>query len=244
MKKKIVIFTGAGVSKESGVDTFRDTGGLWEGHKVEDVATLDGWKRDRETVLDFYNKKRRQLEKVLPNAAHEHIAAFDKDEDYHAVVITQNVDNLHERAGSENVVHLHGELTKARGCMYDHKSSMFDTIVDVGYRDINIGDKCEVTGSQLRPHVVWFGESVPAWSDAAATIKDADALIVVGTSLNVYPAATVFELFGTEKPAVYVDPSATYDNMKESARLGLTMIAEPATVGVPKAIELIKEQLA
>ena len=161
MKKKIVIFTGAGVSKESGVDTFRDSGGLWEGHNVEDVATPDGWKRNRELVLEFYNQRRRQLKDVLPNSAHKAIAELDKNEDYDVIVITQNVDNLHERAGSNKVVHLHGELTKVRGCMYSHKVSKLDSIKDIGYEDVNIGDKCEVTGSQLRPHVVWFGEGVP-----------------------------------------------------------------------------------
>ena len=139
MKKKILIFSGAGVDKESGVETFRDSqDGLWDNNKIEDVATPDGWRRDREKVLNFYNARRAQLKTIEPNLAHKIITDLEKDFD--VTIVTQNVTNLHERAGSTNVIHLHGELTKARGCMYDHKTSPLDTVVDVGYNPINIGD--------------------------------------------------------------------------------------------------------
>lgn len=167
-KINVVFFTGAGVSAESGIPTFRDSDGLWEGHDVRKVAHIDTWKskvnRDanREIMLNFYNQRRRDLEKVEPNSAHHAISTFETSDKFSVNVITQNVDNLHERAGSHKVLHLHGELTKARSTYDDHKTSPLDNIIDIGYNDINLGDKCPVTGSQLRPHIVWFGEDVPA----------------------------------------------------------------------------------
>lgn len=211
MKKKILVFTGAGVSAESGVETFRDTGGLWCNHKIEDVATPSGWKKNRELVLDFYNQRRNQLRTVNPNRAHEIIAELE--DHFDVTVVTQNVDNLHERAGSTNVIHLHGELTKARGCMYDHKSSPFDKIYDIGYEDIKIGDKCESTGSQLRPHIVWFGESLSHddTNQAMISAEEANVCIVVGTSMQVSPANTIPFLTKGSSLIYYVDPGEKFD---------------------------------
>jgi len=207
-KKKVLIFTGAGVSAESGVATFR-TGddGLWYNHKVEDVATPSGWRRDREKVLNFYNMRRAQMKDVEPNLAHKIIAELEND--YDVTVVTQNVDDLHERAGSTNIIHLHGELTKARGCMYDHKTSPLDNIMDIGYNPINIGDKCPTTGSQLRPHIVWFGENLdPDFVDMATeAAKECDVCIVVGTSMKVSPANTIPFLTKEGTAIYYVDLS-------------------------------------
>jgi len=207
-KKKILIFTGAGVSAESGVATFR-TGddGLWYNHKVEDVATPGGWRRDREKVLNFYNMRRSQMKDVEPNLAHKIIADLEKD--YDVTVVTQNVDDLHERAGSTNVIHLHGELTKARGCMYDHKTSPLDNVIDIGYNPIKIGDKCPTTGSQLRPHIVWFGEELDPELINMATeaAKACDVCIIVGTSMQVAPANSIPFLTKETATIYYVDPS-------------------------------------
>jgi NAD-dependent deacetylase len=184
MKKKIVIFSGAGVSRESGILTFRDNkDGLWNNHSIDQVATPEGWRKDRSLVLNFYNERRKQLPDVLPNDAHKAIADLEKEFD--VTVITQNVDDLHERAGSTNIIHLHGELTKARGSIYNHKPSLADNVIDIGYNEINIGDKCPVTGSQLRPHIVWFGEYPFGVELAYKEIAEADYLIIVGTSLQI-----------------------------------------------------------
>ena len=244
-KRRIVFFTGAGVSAESGIATFRDSGGLWDGHDIAEVAHVGSWvsksNRDakREVMLDFYNKRRRELEHVEPNGAHLAISALADSERFRVDVVTQNVDNLHERAGSSNVLHLHGELTKARITYYDHKSSNLDTIIDIGYNDINLGDKCPQTGSQLRPHVVWFGEDVPAWSDAVALIKGADVLVIVGTSLQVYPAATVLEYAETDN-IIFVNP-VIEDEYKEDPRY--VCFENDATVGVPLAIRHIVDEM-
>ncbi|WP_372764498.1 NAD-dependent deacetylase [Litorivivens sp.] len=180
MREKVVVFSGAGISAESGLPTFRGADGLWRNHSVYDVATPEAWARDPQLVLDFYNERRQLLRRVQPNAAHRALAALEQ---YHEVVIvTQNVDDLHERAGSRGVTHLHGELMKAR-------SSERETLVyPLGERDIQLGDLCEL-GSQLRPHVVWFGEAVHNTDQACNHIAQADKLLVVGTSLSVYPAA-------------------------------------------------------
>ena len=179
--KKILVFTGAGVSAESGIETFR-TGddGLWMNHRIEDVATPDGWRRDKKKVLDFYNLRRSQLGTVQPNDGHKIIAELEKH--FGVTVVTQNVDNLHERAGSTNVIHLHGELTKVRSTLDPH-------LVYDRPSDVNVGDKCE-KGSQLRPHIVWFGENLdPSFLQAAQTAaEEADVCIVVGTSMKVSPA--------------------------------------------------------
>lgn len=177
--KKIVVLTGAGISEESGIKTFRDAGGLWEGHDVMEVASPEGWHKNKELVLDFYNQRRKQLLEVEPNDAHKGLVKLE--EKYEVVIVTQNVDNLHERAGSKKIIHLHGELLKVR-------SSLDESLIYERKEDIKLGDKCE-KGSQLRPHIVWFGEAVPMMSAALKEVTNADIIIVVGTSLQVYPAA-------------------------------------------------------
>lgn len=196
-KKKIVVFTGAGISKESGIDTFRDSDGLWENHKIEDVATPRGWEVNRMRVLDFYNARRKQLSSVHPNKAHDYLV--DLESDYNVVIITQNVDDLHERAGSSEVIHLHGELLKAR-------SEKNPTLIYDWTEDINEGDIAE-DGEQLRPHIVWFGESVPEMSTAIKEASDADILIIIGTSMQVYPAASIIDYVDGLTPIIYVDPT-------------------------------------
>jgi len=182
--KKIVIFTGAGISAESGVQTFRDAKtGLWNNHNIDDVATISGWRKNRELVLNFYNELRTSMPNFEPNDAHK--ALVELEEEYDVKIITQNVDDLHERAGSKNIIHLHGELTKARGAIYDHKSSPADNVIDIGYKEIKIGDKCPLTGSQLRPHIVWFGEYPFGVSEACEAISQCDILLIIGTSLQI-----------------------------------------------------------
>ena len=194
--KRIVVLSGAGVSAESGVATFRDAGGLWEGHNVMDVASPEGFEKDPELVLDFYNLRRRQLQEVEPNAAHLAIAELEKD--FHVNVITQNVDDLHERAGSTDVLHLHGELLKVRS-IYGYESIEWK-------EDLNIGD-VHTDGSQLRPDIVWFGEPVPAIEDAMDIVAKADYLIIIGTSMQVYPAAGLVDFAANDVPVYYIDPS-------------------------------------
>ena len=191
MRKKIAVLTGSGVSAESGLSTFRDNGGLWDKYDVNDVASIDGWYRNRKLVLDFYNMERKQLADAKPNAAHVAIAELEKN--YDVTVITQNVDNLHERAGSTKVIHLHGELTKVRpeNCYNDEDGFSEKTVFDVGYTDVNLGDKAP-NGHQLRPHIVFFGEAVPKIEQAADIVSAADILLIVGTSLQVYPAAGLY----------------------------------------------------
>ena len=197
--KKVVVLTGAGISAESGIKTFRDSGGLWEEHRVEDVATYEAWLKNPKLVMDFYNQRRKQLLEVHPNAAHFALAALEKK--YEVQIITQNVDDLHERAGSSKVLHLHGELKKARS------SSDESLIYDIPGWELKFGDTCE-KGSQLRPHIVWFGEAVPMIEPAMELSSEADIFLVIGTSLNVYPAAGLIN-FVPEKAAKYlVDPNA------------------------------------
>lgn len=195
--KKLVVLSGAGVSAESGVKTFRDAGGLWEGHDVMEVASPKGWRKKPELVLNFYNKRRRQLFDVEPNQGHKIIAELEKY--FNVTVITQNVDNLHERAGSTDVLHLHGELLKARSVHNDND------IIDCTF-DINLGD-LHTDGHQLRPHIVWFGEAVPAIPQAIHIVEQADYLIVIGTSLQVYPAAGLIDYARIDIPVFYVDPN-------------------------------------
>jgi NAD-dependent deacetylase len=225
-KKHIVILTGAGISAESGIQTFRDADGLWEGHDVMSVATPQGWSRDRQMVLKFYNDRRRQLLTVEPNAAHK--ALVDLEKKYQVTIITQNVDDLHERAGSSKVIHLHGELRKAR--------STTDT--DLVYDwdgDINIGDVC-AKKSQLRPHIVWFGEDVPLLGLAAHETMKADIVMVVGSSMQVYPAASLVAYAPSFAPVYYIDlkPALNYEL---SQRKNLEVIAERATEGVAKIVK-------
>ena len=205
MKKKIAVLTGAGVSAESGFATFRDTGGLWEQYNVNDVASIEGWYRNRALVLDFYNQRRAQLKDAKPNAAHLAIAALEKD--YDVDVITQNVDNLHERAGSTRVLHLHGELTKVRPetGVYD-RSYRLDEVVDIGYGKVVLGDLAP-NGQQYRPHIVFFGEAVPNIEKAADIVSRADILLIVGTSLQVYPAAGLYRYAGNDVPIYIIDPA-------------------------------------
>lgn len=197
-RPRIVVLSGAGMSAESGIKTFRDNDGLWENHRVEDVATPEAWSRNRDLVLRFYNARRRALAEAAPNPGHLTIASWEQ---YAAVdVVTQNVDDLHERAGSTSVLHLHGELTKARS------TADPSIVVDIGFRDIHPHDTCPL-GSQLRPHIVWFGEAVPAIVTAADLVADADALIVVGTSLQVHPAASLAWAGAPGAKRILVDPS-------------------------------------
>lgn len=221
--KKLVVLSGAGMSAESGINTFRDAGGLWEGHNVMDVASPMGWQKNRELVLDFYNQRRRQLHQVEPNAGHYAVAELEKDFDVH--VITQNVDDLHERAGSTNVIHLHGELFKVRSI--DDPDYILDWTAD-----LNLGD-VDPNGNQLRPHIVWFGEAVPMMDIALDIADEADIFIVVGTSLNVYPAAGLVYAVGKDVPVYVVDP-----NMPAmQKRPNVTFIQEPATVGLTELAE-------
>ena len=235
-KKKIVVLTGAGVSAESGVSTFRDSDGLWENHRVEDVATLEGWYRDRKTVLDFYNERRAQLPQVKPNAAHIAIASLE--EDYDVQVITQNVDNLHERAGSTRIIHLHGELTKARpeNCYNEMDGFSEDSVLDIGYESIHLGDLAP-NGSQLRPHIVWFGEAVPNIGKAIDAVEQADILLIVGTSLQVYPAAGLYAYAKASAPIYIIDPK---DVPVRDTRL--MHIRDVATRGMQTFIETISKQ--
>lgn len=196
-KKRLVVFTGAGISAESGIKTFRDAGGLWEEYRIEDVATPEAWVRNRDLVLKFYNQRREQVVLAKPNAAHEFIASLENNFD--TFVITQNVDDLHERAGSKNVLHLHGEIMKARSTA-DEK-----LIYSLGSKGIQAGDLCE-KGSQLRPHIVWFGEAVPEMDNANLMAGSADLFVVIGTSLNVYPAAGILNFVMPDVPKWLLDP--------------------------------------
>ena len=226
MKKRIVVLTGAGISAESGIKTFRDADGLWEGHDVMEVASPEGYRRNPELVLDFYNQRRRQLMKVQPNEAHKALVELESNYDVH--VVTQNVDDLHERAGSSNVIHLHGELLKARSTVY--KDAVYDW-----KKDLNLGDLCE-RGTQLRPHIVWFGEMVPMLEKAANITTTADIVMIIGTSMQVYPAASLVSYAHPTAPVYYVDPKpATSYELEQSKKL--KVIAERATVGVRKVVD-------
>ena len=206
MRRKITVLTGAGVSVESGIRTYRFSDGLWENHNVEDVATIEGWYRNPALVLDFYNARRAQLADVKPNDAHRRIAELEKDWD--VTVITQNVDNLHERAGSTRIIHLHGELTKVRpeNCCNDMDGFSEQTVFDIGNASISIGDLAP-NGAQLRPHIVWFGEAVPKIEAAIDAVEVADVLLIVGTSLQVYPAAGLYRYAKSDTPIYIIDPN-------------------------------------
>ncbi|MEH6764976.1 MAG: NAD-dependent deacylase [Aequorivita antarctica] len=222
---KIAVLTGAGVSAESGIKTFRDSDGLWEGHDVMEVASPEGFQRNPAAVLDFYNQRRRQLLTVQPNAAHIALAELEKKHD--VTIITQNVDDLHERAGSTNIIHLHGELLKVR--------STFDEDLVLDWKeDLNLGDFCEYN-HQLRPHIVWFGEMVPMIEVAADIVEQADAIIIVGTSMQVYPAAGLVQYAKLDAQIYFVDPQPS---ISENRRI--TVVAENASTGVPKVVELLK----
>jgi NAD-dependent deacetylase len=227
--KKLIAFTGAGMSAESGIKTFRDSGGLWEEYNIEDVATPMGWQKDMNLVLQFYNERRRQLETCFPNEGHKGLAELEQYFDVQ--IITQNVDNLHERAGSSKTLHLHGELTKVRSVADKN------LIYDVGYKDINPGDVCE-KNSQLRPHIVWFGEPVPMISKAAEITENADILLIIGTSLNVYPAAGLVHYVRPDVPIYLIDP-----NDVSVSRKNVHIIKKGASEGMKefmKKVELEK----
>lgn len=231
--KKILIFTGAGVSKESGIETFRDANGLWNNYKIEDVATPDGWRKNRQLVLDFYNDRRAQLNTVEPNLAHQLIASLEKDFD--VCIVTQNVDNLHERAGSKNIIHLHGELTKSRST-FPGSTETYDC-----QGDINLGDKCP-RGSQLRPNIVWFGESLDPIKikNAETESEKCDICIIVGTSMQVSPANQIPFLTKEDCLIYYIDPSDMDFYLDKQRRPFFKHIKEPATIGMQKVIEDIK----
>jgi NAD-dependent protein deacetylase/lipoamidase len=224
--KKVVILTGAGMSAESGLKTFRDADGLWEGHDVMEVASPQGWYKNSELVLDFYNQRRRQLMQVQPNKAHQLLAQLEGTFDID--IITQNVDDLHERAGSKRVLHLHGELLKVR-------SSKNESLVYDWTKDLYLGDKCE-TGSQLRPHIVWFGEAVPMLDQAIDITKRADILVIIGTSMQVYPAASLIHYIKNNTPIYFIDPKPSIDNNNYA---NITIFAEKASIGVEKLIKAI-----
>jgi NAD-dependent deacetylase len=225
--KKLVILTGAGMSSESGIKTFRDSGGLWEEYDVMEVASIMAWWKNRELVLRFYNERRRQLADCKPNAGHTGLADLEKNFDVQ--IITQNVDNLHERGGSTKILHLHGELTKARSTD-DPK-----LVYDIGYKDVNQGDKCE-KGSQLRPHIVWFGEPVPMMDEAVRLTAEADIFVVIGSSLNVYPAAGLIGYAPANVPLYLIDPmdvdipgSRKVEVIKKKASEGVAILTKKIT---------------
>lgn len=226
---KIVVISGAGISAESGLSTFRDAGGLWEGYNIEDVASLQGWQEDPKKVLEFYNLRREQAAEAQPNAAHKALAELENH--FEVIIVTQNVDDLHERAGSNNVLHLHGELRKARSTKDE------SLVTDIGADPIKLGDVAE-DGAQLRPHVVWFGEMVPMIEDAAREVTEADILIVVGTSLVVYPAAGLVEYTKPNIPKYIIDPSQPQLFDLE----GWVHYKENAGTGVKKLTDKLKKK--
>lgn len=228
--KKLVILTGAGMSSESGIRTFRDSGGLWEEYEVTEVATPEAWNRNKELVLRFYNERRRQLAECKPNDGHILLAELEKHFDVQ--IITQNIDNLHERAGSTNILHLHGELTKVRSTI--DQSLMYD----IGYKDIVLGDKCE-KGSQLRPHIVWFGEEVPMLEQAINLTGEADIFVVIGSSLNVYPAAGLIAYAPLRAPIYLIDPkdvaipvNRKVEVIREKASTGIAVLTQRLVKGI------------
>jgi NAD-dependent deacetylase len=228
LDKKIVVFTGAGMSQESGISTFRDSGGLWEQYRIEDVATPEAWGRDPELVLKFYNERRRQIINAKPNEGHKMLASLQ--EKFEVKIITQNIDDLHERAGSKSVVHLHGEILKSRSSV--NPKLIYQLNKD---KEIKIGDRCE-KGSQLRPHIVWFGEDVPMMSEAIEITSLADIFVIIGTSLNVYPAAGLIQYAPRYCPKYLIDPGDFSTHL-----LGdVTQIKETASTGIKSFIAALE----
>lgn len=226
--KKVVVVTGAGISAESGLKTFRDSGGLWEGYNVYDVATPEAWKRDPDMVQHFYNERRKSVLEAKPNAAH--YALVKLEEKFQVTIVTQNIDDLHERAGSSRIIHLHGLITKSQS---DRNPKL---TYDIPGSELKMGELCEL-GSQLRPHVVWFGEAVPMIENAAKECYEADIFIVIGTSLQVYPAAGLIDLVPAKAEKILVDPRA----MEISAK-NIEMIPENAAAAVPELVERLLNQ--
>lgn len=223
---KIVVLSGAGISAESGIATFRGAGGLWEGHRIEEVASLEGWNKNPELVLDFYNKRRKNVLESNPNEAHEILVEL---ENFHEVfIITQNVDNLHERAGSSNILHLHGEITKSRSTLDPN------LIYNIKGHLLDLGDSCEL-GSQLRPHIVWFGEAVPAIDEAVDIIQKAEHVLIVGTSLQVYPAAGLVNYAPEMAKITVIDPNSPVVNMSNVTYLNC---------GASEGMRIFKNNLA
>ncbi|MBK7099366.1 MAG: NAD-dependent deacylase [Sphingobacteriales bacterium] len=229
MKKKLVVLTGAGISAESGIKTFRDSDGLWEGYNVIEVASPEGWRKNPAQVLEFYNMRRKNVAHVHPNAAHFGLAELEKDYDVH--VITQNIDDLHERAGSSKVVHLHGEIFRMRS-----EKSLSPSYEIKG--DINLGDLAP-DGGQLRPDIVWFGEEVPMIGNATQIAYDADIFVVVGTSMVVYPAAGLIDVVPLSSPKYIIDKSIPFVRTTRN----LVAIEKPATQGVKELQEILKKEI-
>ncbi len=227
--KRLVVLTGAGISAESGLKTFRDMGGLWEEYDVTQVASPEGWKQDMNLVLRFYNERRRQLLTAEPNNGHNLLVDLEKYFDVH--IITQNVDDLHERAGSKKVLHLHGELKKAQS------TGDPELVYEINGTELNAGDKCE-KGFQLRPYIVWFGEEVPAITEAEKICNSADIFLVIGTSLNVYPAAGLIHSVPPFAPVFLIDPNPVLDK----GRKNYTFIREPAGAGMQKLKKILLEE--
>lgn len=227
-RKKLVILSGAGMSAESGIPTFRGADGLWEGYRIEQVASPQGWAQNREVVLGFYNQRRKQVMAVKPNRGHEILAELERDFDVQ--IITQNIDDLHERAGSSNVLHLHGEIMKARSTK-DPK-----LIYDLDTWEIKSGDTCDL-GSQLRPHIVWFGEAVPMIEPAAELVSKADILVIVGTSMVVYPAAGLIDFCPDQVPVYCIDPSIPYLPKRVPP---ITTIAAGASTGLQELAKQLR----
>lgn len=226
--KKIVFLTGAGISAESGISTFRDSNGLWENYNVEDVASIEGWDRNPELMIQFYNERRAQLANTQPNAAHKLVAELEKY--YKVTVVTQNVDDLHERAGSTNIIHLHGELTKV--CSDRGKRC----VQDIGYAPIKYGTRT-ADGGMMRPFIVWFGEAVPLMEDAVGEVADADVMVVVGTSLNVYPAAGLLYYARKDTEIYVIDPKEV-----QPISRNVTFIKEKASVGMKQLFDKLVQQ--
>ncbi|QNF34570.1 NAD-dependent deacylase [Adhaeribacter swui] len=228
-RKKVVVLTGAGISAESGIATFRDSNGLWEGHEVMDVASPEGWRRNPELVLNFYNERRKNAHQVHPNPGH--LALAQLEEQFEVTVITQNVDNLHERAGSSKVIHLHGKLFESRSTVDEN------LIYPIKGWELKVGDLCE-KGSQLRPNIVWFGEMVPMMEVAVKEAQEADIFMVVGTSLVVYPAAGLIDYVPYGIPVYVIDPNLP----SVTKRPNLHLFPEKASTGVPKVAEILKNE--
>ncbi len=230
MKKNIVVLSGAGMSAESGISTFRDKNGLWENHDIMEVASPEGWRKNPKLVLEFYNQRRRQLQEVSPNKGHLLLAKLESQ--YHIDIVTQNVDNLHERAGSTRVLHLHGELTKVRSVADEH--TLYEQLDDLQWGDT------DAHGNQLRPHIVWFGEEVPAIDEAILLLEQADLVLVIGTSLQVYPAAGLLDYADSSVPLVYID-------LNPASLAGIpnpiTVMAKTASDGLREFMSLLPELL-
>lgn len=226
MKKRIVVLSGAGISAESGLSTFRDSNGLWENHSIYEVATPEAWESNPTLVQRFYNERRKQLFEVKPNQGH--FGLVDLENEFDVAIITQNVDDLHERAGSSQILHLHGELTKSRS------TTNSKLVYEVEGWELKLGDTCE-NGSQLRPHIVWFGEDVPMFPKAIKVVEQADILIIVGTSLNVYPAASLADFIPSKTPIYIVDPKLVGNALEGK----VIHIQKNATEGIPELVRLL-----